>query len=687
MKFYLLIFTLIANNIIVAQTNNDTAFNKSLDSVVVQAMYSNVQWKEVPAAIAILKQNNLTQLSNHSFLPALNAISGVRLEERSPGSYRLSIRGSLLRSPFGVRNIKVYWNNLPLSDATGNTYFNLLELQQIQSVELVKGPVASIYGSGSGGLVLLQSTIPYSNQKKYSLNASITSGSYGLLANRVQLKIQHKNVAMQFLQAHTQSNGYRQQSALNKNTLAYNLSVKYAKNTIEFSSFYTSLVYQTPGGITYEQMLQNPTLARQATATLPSALQQQAAVYNNTFLAGISHSYIVNNLLQINTVFSYNSTQFQNPFITNYEKRNEHNASIASKFILKKQLKDWQIKWVSGFEYLVNKSAIENYGNRNGFIDTLQFNDLVKANQWFVFSQLQLQYKKLNLQMGVSINEQWYAFNRLSDVNFGKAQSYTSKIIATPRVAMSIKLNEHTSLYALVAKGFSAPTLAEIKPSDGSFYNNLKAEFGWNFELGIKGSCLNYKLQFDIAVYTIKLNNAIVRRNNVSGTEYFVNAGGAEQKGIETTIQYQLLQKNTGFVRSIQFNNSNSFQPYKFINYTVGNTNFSGNSITGVPKQIHVFSVAISMTNNIALNVQYNYTSTIPLTDANDAFANDYKLLQLKISVPFNTKKMATQLFIGADNILNEQYSLGNDINAAGRRFYNPAPTRNYFAGCSIQLD
>jgi iron complex outermembrane receptor protein len=147
--------------------------------------------------------------------------------------------------------------------------------------------------------------------------------------------MQHKNVAMQFLQAHTQSNGYRQQSALNKNTLAYNLSVKYAKNTIEFSSFYTSLFYQTPGGITYEQMLQNPTLARQATATLPSALQQQTAVYNNTFLAGISHSYIVNNQLEINTVFSYSSTQFQNPFITNYEKRNEHNASIASKFILK----------------------------------------------------------------------------------------------------------------------------------------------------------------------------------------------------------------------------------------------------------------------------------------------------------------------------------------------------------------
>ena len=37
------------------------------------------------------------------------AIPGVRMEERTPGSYRLSIRGSLLRSPFGIRNVKVYF--------------------------------------------------------------------------------------------------------------------------------------------------------------------------------------------------------------------------------------------------------------------------------------------------------------------------------------------------------------------------------------------------------------------------------------------------------------------------------------------------------------------------------------------------------------------------------------------------
>jgi iron complex outermembrane receptor protein len=48
------------------------------------------------------------------------------MEERSPGSYRLNIRGSSLRSPFGVRNVKIYYNNIPFTDPGGNTYLNSL---------------------------------------------------------------------------------------------------------------------------------------------------------------------------------------------------------------------------------------------------------------------------------------------------------------------------------------------------------------------------------------------------------------------------------------------------------------------------------------------------------------------------------------------------------------------------------
>ncbi|HAK10944.1 MAG TPA: hypothetical protein DCO78_02310, partial [Chitinophagaceae bacterium] len=61
------------------------------------------------------------------------------------------MRGSLLRSPFGVRNTKIYLNDFILSDAGGNTYLNLLALTQLQQIEIIKGPAASMYGTGTGG--------------------------------------------------------------------------------------------------------------------------------------------------------------------------------------------------------------------------------------------------------------------------------------------------------------------------------------------------------------------------------------------------------------------------------------------------------------------------------------------------------------------------------------------------------
>jgi iron complex outermembrane receptor protein len=42
-------------------------------------------------------------------------------------------------------------------------------------------------------------------------------------------------------------------------------------------------------------------------------------------------------------------------------------------------------------------------------------------------------------------------------------------------------------------------------------------------------------------------------------------------------------------------------------------------------------------------------------------------------------------VFAGVDNAFDITYSLGNDINATGSRYFNAAPGRNYFGGVSFQ--
>ena len=42
--------------------------------------------------------------------------------------------------------------------------------------------------------------------------------------------------------------------------------------------------------------------------------------------------------------------------------------------------------------------------------------------------------------------------------------------------------------------------------------------------------------------------------------------------------------------------------------------------------------------------------------------------------------------FIGGENLFDMRYSLGNDINAAGGRYFNTAPGLNIYVGVALQF-
>lgn len=666
----------------------DSLFNKDLPlkDVVVTAFNTRVKWKETPAAISVLNKKIFTQFSPASILPALNLVAGVRMEERSPGSYRLSVRGSLLRSPFGIRNIKVYWNDIPFSDATGNTYLNLIDPSVIHQVEIAKGPASSMYGAGTGGVFLLNQDIPHSPIKKNRTELVLTAGSFGYQQQQIQFSHSSPSFTNQVQFHRLHSDGYREHANLNRTGLAWNTGFKTTKHLIKTGVFYTQLNYQTPGGITAAQMLLNPRLSRQATASLPSAIEQKAAIQNNTIWLGIHDAYQLNQQHSIKSFVSVNQTDFTNPFITNYEKRNELNLSVGTQWVLQSKPHATYWQWMVGAEYLINESAIQNYTNNKGVAGILMANDMVYTQQGFLFTQWSFKpIQQLLVNAGISLNHQMYEFKSLLLMN----QAFVNRKIQSPispRIAFNYGLGTNLHLYGIIARGFSAPSLAEIRPSDGNFYPQLNAEQGWNVEMGVKGSLLNNQVLIDFAAYSFQLKNAIVRRNDINGNEYFINAGATKQNGIEAMIKYFPIDPSKGKKYSIDITNSFSYQPYRFSAYQQGSTVFSGNPITGVPKYIWVSTINFTNKNGWAFNITANLTSKISLNDAASVYAEGYELLQAKLSKQFMWKQQLIQLFIGGDNLLNQTYSLGNDINAVGNRFFNPAPVRNGYMGIKFNL-
>ncbi len=657
-----------------------------MTEVVIKGYESQKRLLETPVSAGIVSRSDMERFSAASLTPAINITPGVRMEERSPGSYRLSIRGSLLRSPYGVRNVKVYWNDIPFTDAGGNTYFNLADQSGIGQIEILKGPGGSLYGANTGGVIILRpDELPFLQGDvggEHRFGAQVSAGSYGLFGENAQWKYRNKNISSTLTQSHLQSDGYRQNTRLRRDMLQWNGSARLSeKDKLDWILAYTDMYYQTPGGLNLQQMQENPRMAR------PDAVEKKAAIYNKTPFAGISNQYRFNEKWSNITSVMLAYTDFRNPFITNFETRNETNLGLRTKIVYHAAAGRHDLKFTAGMEWLYNYSAINNYGNRQGKADTVQFKDKMWARQVSPFIQGEWQIgSKFQLQAGIGSNLFLYRYQRLTDTDDSKKRKKLEDQLL-PRVAVLYRITEDISLYSSVSKGFSPPSIAEVRPSEGSFYSNLQPEYGWNREIGIRGRALDNRLQFDITAYRFKLRDAIVRRLNDMDAEYFVNAGGTSQKGIEAFAGYTLVRNNPGFITTARLWGSITLNDFSFTDYIIDDKNYSGNALTGVAKMIWLGGFDISTAPGLYLNASLTHTSKLPLNDANAVYAPAYDILLAKLGWKKQYKTFSIELFTGIDNALNQLYSLGNDINAAfGNRYYNPAPGRNYYGGVTVNF-
>jgi iron complex outermembrane receptor protein len=172
-----------------------------------------------------------------------------------------------------------------------------------------------------------------------------------------------------------------------------------------------------------------------------------------------------------------------------------------------------------------------------------------------------------------------------------------------------------------------------------------------------------------------------------SSAEYFINAGGTDQKGAEAKIAYSLVSNANSKINLVRVWTGFTYNDYNFTNYMVESTDYSGKELTGVPKTIFTAGLDINTSWGIYLYTSINNTSKLPLNDANDEYAKAFTLVQAKLGWRKQiSSKFNLELFAGADNLTNERYSLGNDINAFGKRYYNPSATNNYFGGLVVNF-
>jgi iron complex outermembrane receptor protein len=663
--------------------------------------------RRTAAGIGVVEARVVDQFNQASLTAAVNTLPGVRLEERATASYRLSIRGSTLRSPFGVRNVKVYYHDIPFTEASGSTPLNLLDPATIGRIEVLKGPAGSAYGAGTGGAVRFETRRPAETGSRGQ--AGFTAGSFGLRRSSLTAEASTPATMLRLQYARQTLDGYRQNSALRRDVLTLDAELNpTAKRTLALHALYVDLDYQLPGSLTRAEMAQNPRQARpDAGPSRPGTVTQQAAYASRTGLLGFTHEYRFSDKLANTTTVYGSGTVIRTPFLVDFERNTALGGGGRSVLRYTTQLAGRVLRLAGGGEFQGSFESSRNYENLRGSLGALRYDDEISTATGFVFAQADVELPAgLLATVGASYNRLRYRINRVAaQAALGGPYSLERNFRpeVSPRLALLKEITPAISAYASWSTGFSPPTEEEIRPSDGRINTDLQAERGRSYELGLRGRLADQRLTFDVAVFDQRLYETIVTRSTDAGITLFSNAGTTRQWGAEAAVSCWLwrpetsnstrpLPPGTGAQPGLRAWVNYAYNRFRFQDYQQGSQDFSGNRLTGTAP--HTLTAGLDFSSRLGFYAAptLSHQAEIPLNDANTEYAAGYWAFGTKLgwraallaSEPNQAGPLTVDVFGGIENATDRRYSLGNDLNAFGSRYFQPAPGRNYYGGASV---
>jgi iron complex outermembrane receptor protein len=249
-------------------------------------------------------------------------------------------------------------------------------------------------------------------------------------------------------------------------------------------------------------------------------------------------------------------------------------------------------------------------------------------------------------------------------------------------------LSPTVNLYANAGRGFETPTLVELAyatagTATGGLNLALQPSRSKNFEVGMK-SFIGTATSLNLAAFRINTDSEIVVATSGGGRTTYKNAGKTSRDGIElalsstlapnldATFSYALL--NATFDESFTSGNANTPVP-------------AGNRIPGAPKTTAYGELAWKVPGlGLSTALEARYTGEIKVDDINSDAAEAATVVNWRIALEQKFGALSLKEFGRIENLSDEQYVGGVNVNAAFNRFFAPAPGRNYLFGVSLAM-
>jgi iron complex outermembrane recepter protein len=549
---------------------------EDLNEVQVIGFATERSLQETSASISLLTSKDLSKQNATSLAQSLNNLPGIRVDQSGLDNQRVTIRGIGANSNLGVRGIKVYFNDIPLTEPDGYTRMEALDFTTIGRVEIIRGPASSLYGTANGGVMNFNSErAAYGGT---SLQVGQLFGSYGL--NRTSTVFKHGSEKANIYASWTSqgSDGYRANNRSNRDNVNFAgqffLTEKFSINTV-FARLHDDVRY--PLALTYDATRLDPT--QDAIVSGVKRANIYSAGRDQTWTRwGINAKYEISNALKFSaSYFGGKNDQISNSLTgpaTTFTSLGT-SEGVRAIFTLKPKMDKLQLAFNAGVEYqtftqdgqnysvavsgdnILSRSAAPAASVVNGGANTL----------YFLQGEVELTPKTILTVGSGFISYNYTRTDRLKN-NATDVKNFDNQVV--PRIALNQNFSDAFALRASLSKGFTPPILNEATQSatSGKFNPLLDASGSQQIEFGARGSLLKKRLTYDVAYYNMQIENELVTETR-DFTPLARNAAKTNRNGLEVSLTYDAIKaEDKQAITLLRYRASFTSQDFKYSNYT-----------------------------------------------------------------------------------------------------------------------
>jgi iron complex outermembrane receptor protein len=528
--------------------------------------------KDIPQSISSVTKELIKDKMEFTLDDAVTDVAGVN---HYSGYDEFTIRGFRAENPRNINGLRGY-----------NTTYISPMLVNIERVEVIKGPIATLYGnSDPGGTINLVTKKPLA---KNAAEIDIAGGSWNHF--RAQGDItgplnKSKTLLYRFNAGYDQAHSFRNQyygksyqiapsvSFIPNDKLQFNFDFSLSRNNTVLDRGQPGLnngdnLHSTPIHLMTTQ--QGDHLKQTAIASVASLSYKitKHITFNSGYLNYITQQDVgdhgVKDYITDDSVYLY-YTQWNYHTVTN---------TLTNYFNFQFNTGKLSHQFLVGYDYVGSKVKLNQW---NGELPD-QFGDGSGIVGTFSLSHPQYSYRPVNTYthsdedddenavdasiyhtQGIYFQEQ-VAFNRWKLLVGLREEFYRGAAddsaegfkenVLLPRVGLVYDINSSVSLYATYNKGFDP---FEVSTSLQIFDAPFKPITSQLLEAGAKAGFFRNKLFASLAFYQLTLQNVAVNANDPSNPDLYVQRGEDRSRGIEAEANGNILP-NLGVNLSYGYN-------------------------------------------------------------------------------------------------------------------------------------